>query len=150
MRWADWYINAEDIVLADAAGKPVDQTKAAGADTSKTADQKKEWRVCIQDPFENCEKIYPIQQKKVKQMINNIKEDSNVEKIVVFGSSVQDTCHMGSDVDFYIVLKQDQKITFKETLSFMYDIWTNYTVDSRMYEEITKKGVTVYERDIAG
>ena len=53
-------------------------------------------------------------------------------------------------VDFYIVLKQDQKITFKETLSFMYDIWTNYTVDSRMYEEITKKGVTVYERDIAG
>ena len=28
-----------------------------------------------------------------------------------------------SDVDFYIVLKQDQKITFKETLSFMYDIW---------------------------
>lgn len=116
----------------------------------KTADQKKELRVCIQDPFENCEKIYPIQQKKVKQMINNIKEDSNVEKIVVFGSSVQDTCHMGSDVDFYIVLKQDQKITFKETLSFMYDIWTNYTVDSRMYEEITKKGVTVYERDIAG
>ena len=116
----------------------------------KTADQKKERRVCIQDPFENCEKIYPIQQKKVKQMINNIKEDSNVEKIVVFGSSVQDTCHMGSDVDFYIVLKQDQKITFKETLSFMYDIWTNYTVDSRMYEEITKKGVTVYERDIAG
>ena len=116
----------------------------------KTADQKKEGRVCIQDPFENCEKIYPIQQKKVKQMINNIKEDSNVEKIVVFGSSVQDTCHMGSDVDFYIVLKQDQKITFKETLSFMYDIWTNYTVDSRMYEEITKKGVTVYERDIAG
>mgnify|MGYP003162830674 FL=1 len=116
----------------------------------KTADQKKEWRVFIQDPFENCEKIYPIQQKKVKQMINNIKEDSNVEKIVVFGSSVQDTCHMGSDVDFYIVLKQDQKITFKETLSFMYDIWTNYTVDSRMYEEITKKGVTVYERDIAG
>ena len=116
----------------------------------KTADQKKVWRVCIQDPFENCEKIYPIQQKKVKQMINNIKEDSNVEKIVVFGSSVQDTCHMGSDVDFYIVLKQDQKITFKETLSFMYDIWTNYTVDSRMYEEITKKGVTVYERDIAG
>lgn len=116
----------------------------------KTADQKKEWRVCIQDPFKNCEKIYPIQQKKVKQMINNIKEDSNVEKIVVFGSSVQDTCHMGSDVDFYIVLKQDQKITFKETLSFMYDIWTNYTVDSRMYEEITKKGVTVYERDIAG
>ena len=116
----------------------------------KTADQKKEWRVCIQDPLENCEKIYPIQQKKVKQMINNIKEDSNVEKIVVFGSSVQDTCHMGSDVDFYIVLKQDQKITFKETLSFMYDIWTNYTVDSRMYEEITKKGVTVYERDIAG
>ena len=116
----------------------------------KTADQKKEWRVCIQDPFKNCEKIYPIQQKKVKQMINNIKEDSNVEKIVVFGSSVQDTCHMGSDVDFYIVLKQDQKITFKETLSFMYDIWTNYTVDSRMYEEITKKGVTVYERNIAG
>ena len=60
----------------------------------KTADQKKEWRVCIQDPFENCEKVYPIQQKKVKQMINNIKEDSNVEKKDEFGSILQDTCHM--------------------------------------------------------
>lgn len=38
---ADWYINADDIVLADAAGKPADQTKAAGADASKTADQNK-------------------------------------------------------------------------------------------------------------
>ena len=37
----DWYIKAEDIVLADAAGKPADQTKAAGADASKTADQNK-------------------------------------------------------------------------------------------------------------
>lgn len=112
--------------------------------------QKKEWRVCIQDPFDNCEKIYPIQQKKVQQMISNLKDDTNVEKIIVFGSSVQDTCHTGSDVDFYIVLKQDRKIIFKETLSFIYDIWTNYTVDSRMYEEIKKKGVTVYERNIAG
>ena len=112
--------------------------------------QKKEWRVCIQDPFDNCEKIYPIQHKKVQQMISNLKDDTNVEKIIVFGSSVQDTCHTGSDVDFYIVLKQDRKIIFKETLSFIYDIWTNYTVDSRMYEEIKKKGVTVYERNIAG
>lgn len=112
--------------------------------------QKKEWRVCIQDPFDNCEKIYPIQQKKVQQMISNLKDDTNVEKIIVFGSSVQDTCHTGSDVDFYVVLKQDRKIIFKETLSFIYDIWTNYTVDSRMYEEIKKKGVTVYERNIAG
>ena len=112
--------------------------------------QKKEWRVCIQDPFDNCEKIYPIQQKKVQQMISNLKDDTNVEKIIVFGSSVQDTCHTGSDVDFYIVSKQDRKIIFKETLSFIYDIWTNYTVDSRMYEEIKKKGVTVYERNIAG
>ena len=116
----------------------------------KTVNQKRIWKVCISDPFDNCEKIYPIQQKKVQQMISNLKDDTNVEKIIVFGSSVQDTCHTGSDVDFYIVLKQDRKIIFKETLSFIYDIWTNYTVDSRMYEEIKKKGVTVYERNIAG
>ena len=116
----------------------------------KTVNQKRIWKVCIPDPFDNCEKIYPIQQKKVQQMISNLKDDTNVEKIIVFGSSVQDTCHTGSDVDFYIVLKQDRKIIFKETLSFIYDIWTNYTVDSRMYEEIKKKGVTVYERNIAG
>ena len=59
--------------------------------------QKRIWKVCIQDPFDNCEKIYPIQQKKVQQMISNLKDDTNVEKIIVFGSSVQDTCHMGSD-----------------------------------------------------
>ena len=53
----------------------------------KTADQKKEWRVCIQDPFENCEKIYPIQQKKVKQMINNIKKHCHL--CMIYGQTIR-------------------------------------------------------------
>lgn len=32
-------------------------------------------------------------------------------------------------------------------LDFLYDLWTNYTVDENMKKEIFKKGVVVYERE---
>lgn len=52
----------------------------------------------------------------------------------------------GSDVDFYVEVKEDKRI-ITDYLDFLYDLWTNYTVDENMKKEIFKKGVVVYERE---
>ena len=43
-------------------------------------------------------------------MINHLKNNDNVIKIIVFGFSVTSKCHAGSDVDFYVEVKEDKRI----------------------------------------
>lgn len=109
------------------------------------AETRKRWKICVQPSFQNCEYIYPIQQKKVKELVNYLKENENVIRIVVFGSSVTESCHAGSDVDIYLDLKKEE-YPIKKAFHFVFDLWTNYTVDDRLYQEIESKGVVVYEQ----
>lgn len=104
------------------------------------------YKICIDEPFLNCNKIYPIQQRKVKALIEDLRRDESVIRIVIFGSSVNDRCHIGSDIDiFYDSTNKETKL--KNTYDFEYDLWNNYTVDERLMKEINKKGVIVYERN---
>ncbi len=107
------------------------------------------WKICVSSPFLNCEKIHPIQQKRVGWVIDSLKDDRNIQDIVIFGSSVTDRCHVGCDVDIFVRLDED-KTVLMEAFPFAYDIWTNFTVDSRMLDEINKNGVIVYERNFTG
>ena len=102
------------------------------------------WMICIDNPFLNVEKIYPIQQKKVKELIEDISLNNKIKKIIIFGSSVTDKCHIGSDVDIYVESEQE-KIKTEKQHNFEYDLWTNKTADERLKKEINKKGVIVYE-----
>lgn len=102
-----------------------------------------DWKICIDNPFYNCEKVYPIQQKNVRFLIDALKKDENVNRIIIFGSSVTDRCHNGSDVDIYADLKADKR-PYIPACDFVYDLWTNYTVDENLLKEILSKGVIVY------
>ena len=42
------------------------------------------WKVFISDPFLNCDKIHPIQQKKVKALLDNL-DMTHVLKVEIFG-----------------------------------------------------------------
>ena len=106
--------------------------------------EKTRWRICIDEPFLNCERIYPIQQKKVKELLDDVTRDPSVKKVVVFGSSVTERCHQGSDVDLYIELDEARN-PVTEVHDFPFDVWTNQTVDDQLLKEITSKGVVVYE-----
>ncbi len=100
------------------------------------------WKICIDQPFMNCRFVYPIQQRKVRALIEELSKS-------VFGSSVSDRCHADSDVDLYVRLKQDQANLITCYFDFAYDLWTNFTIDDRMKEEIRKGGVAVYEQNTA-
>lgn len=111
--------------------------------------ERKKWKICIDHPFQNCSRIYPIQQQKVSRIVEHLRKNINVKRIIVFGSSVTERCHIDSDVDIYVELNYLEHLTFP-AFDFVYDLWTNDTVDERMLEEIMKKGVVVYERNVIG
>ena len=102
------------------------------------------YKVVVKEPFENCELIYPIQQRKVKELVDFLKENENVCSVIIFGSSVTDRCHIDSDVDIYVTLKRQEKI--HRYFNFVFDLWTNFTADEYLKKEIYKKGVVVYQR----
>ena len=106
------------------------------------------WKVCISEAFENCEQIYPIQQRKVKSVIDSVKGNPAVKKVVIFGSSVNSSCHMGSDLDIYIDLKEDINPLSLAGFNpdWEYDLFTNFMIDERLRREISAKGVKVYEQ----
>lgn len=124
----------------------VSNRMAKEADTSSDASHfirpRTSWRVCIANPFDNCERIYPLQQRKVRELIDDIIESENATAIWVFGSSVTESCHIGSDVDLFIETESTSPV--KLAHDFEYDAWTSATVDDRLKAEIMRKGVKVY------
>lgn len=107
-------------------------------------------RRIVSDHFMNVEKIHPLKQKQVFQLINVLKKKENVKKIIIFGSSVTNNCHSGSDLDFYVELSNEVDLK-KDIISVGYDLdyWNNYMVDERLLNEIKKNGVLVYEKEDA-
>lgn len=101
------------------------------------------WKVCIDRPFQNCERIYPIQQRKVRELLDDITADPAVSKVVVFGSSVTGQCHQGSDVDLF-VSSESNRNPLTSAHDFPIDLWMDSTVDERLASEISEKGVVVY------
>ena len=106
-------------------------------------DTSRPFRICVERPFPNCERIYPLQQKKVRMILDAVQNDQNVEQVVIFGSSTSYTCTIDSDLDVFIKLKENSNLDLSG-LTFEYDMWTNYSVDKRLMDEIDKTGVIVY------
>lgn len=104
------------------------------------------WNIVIKEPFMNCDRIYPLQRRKISELIAYLKDNKNVQKIIIFGSSVTSRCNINSDVDIYVELKEKENLLKDKYFNFLYDLWTNFDVDDRLYNEIQKKGVVVYEK----
>lgn len=94
--------------------------------------------------FLNAERIHPIMQKDIFSIIEDLKKDSNVVRIIIFGSSVTSFVKSESDIDVYIELKEN-KIVERTLIDHPADYWTNFTVTENMLDEIKAKGVIVYE-----
>ena len=45
---------------------------------------------------------FPIMQKRVERLLDALKKDSNVVRVVLFGSSLEFRCSSQSDIDLYI------------------------------------------------
>jgi len=99
----------------------------------------------IKGNYKNINHIHPLQQKRVEDIINALKEFAEVQNITIFGSSTTYKCNYDSDIDVYVELDKDINVK-KYNVDCPVDFWTNYTVDSNMLKEIKLKGVRVYDR----
>lgn len=106
----------------------------------------KSYKICIPDPFPNCEKVFPVQQRKVRELIDRYSVIPQVQRIILFGSSVTTHCNMWSDVDLYVDLSEDVRL-LKRGFDFDCDLWTTYTADENLKKEILRTGVIVYEKE---
>lgn len=104
------------------------------------------WKA-VTKPFMNIEKIHPQQQDAVGKMIDHCKNDENIRKIIIFGSSTREDCRPESDVDIFFDFKTepDDYPVLTNTLT-PFDNWSNFTVSRKLDYEIIRTGVTVYER----
>lgn len=106
---------------------------------------KNEFKRVIKGNFKNINHIHPLQQHRVEEIIKALEEITEVNKIVVFGSSTTYKCNYESDIDLYVELDKDINAK-KYDVDCPVDYWTNFTVSKEMLAEINKKGVVVYDR----
>jgi predicted nucleotidyltransferase len=114
------------------------------------------YKICINNPFLNCEKVHPLQQRGVSELLDAL-DKSYVNAVWLFGSSVTDRCHNDSDIDIYVELDLPEDVDKENPrlvmhyVPYVYDLWTNYLADENLKNEIFRTGVMVYEgkRNIA-
>ncbi len=105
------------------------------------------WLQCIPHGFKNVNHIFPTQQADVKKMIDICKDDKNIKKIIIFGSSVTSRCNPWSDIDIYFEFKKEpNKYPSTASSTAIFDKWDNFNVNNELMREISKNGVVVYER----
>ena len=106
------------------------------------------WRAFAK-PYQNITRIFPTQQADVGRMIDVCKDDANIQKIIIFGSSVTPLCNPWSDIDIYFEMKEPpQRYPSIGSHTAVFDKWDNFSVDENLKREIDEKGVVVYERDV--
>lgn len=100
-------------------------------------------------PYMNNRRIFPTQQRDVQNLVESVKNDPNVKRLIIFGSSVTPLCNPWSDIDAYYEMEED-KPRPDYVCENAVDVWTSFTVDEDLLKEIKRKGVVVYERDSKG
>lgn len=117
---------------------------------------KYQFPIIIQNDNYECSRIHPLMQKKINDIYTVVSKEEAIEKVIVFGSSINIRCNNKSDVDLAIQLKDkfftknnkniiSEKI--QEAVEYNADIiWLNMIdLDSQLNKNINKLGVTIYE-----
>lgn len=97
--------------------------------------------------FQNANRVHPLMQIRVEKLIDGLSRDENIRRLVLFGSALQFRCDSRSDLDIYIE-KQDseKKLEFLPDIDCEVDIVTNLSFDSKLYREIERTGLVLFER----
>ena len=109
---------------------------------------------------QNIDKIHPLKQKKVFNLVNNI-DCKEIKRIWVFGSSTNNSCNMYSDTDVLIELnpdvdtENDENIICQIHRNLIKSLGTNFDSvflndldkNKQFYKNILKTRRLVYERN---
>lgn len=112
--------------------------------------------VIIENNNYECTRIHPLKQKVTDEIYQYVKNNKYIQKVIIFGSSVNIRCHRKSDVDIAIMIHQEEyNISIQNSISEEIQEITNYNADiiwlnkvekdTKLYNNIYNKGVVIYE-----
>ena len=97
--------------------------------------------------FPNANRVHPLMQRRVEKLLRSVPKDKNVCRLVLFGSALEFRCGSSSDLDLYVEkYDKDKKLEYFPELDCEVDIVTNLPADSRLYREIDRTGLLLFER----
>lgn len=107
------------------------------------------WDFCVMQnvDFPHCNRVHPLMQRRTQILLEEWKKDPNILKIVLFGSALEFRCSSFSDLDVYVEKKDPELPVSEPDLGCELDILCNLDHSSRLYKEIEKKGLLLYERN---
>lgn len=101
----------------------------------------------VNKDFINVEYINTLGQSRVSKLIDELKEDKNVLKIVVYGAFLEQKWSTEDSLDIYLELKEDERPMFYSMQTYNMSFITNFSEDYQMeIGHINLHGVTVYEQ----
>ena len=129
------------------------------------ARKSKNWRFNrVVDPssFKNVNRIHPIKQKAVRDIVAVAKDDIQVKKIIIFGSSTRFDCDVTSDLDICIDWQDDcydedgvlkpftgnMRKAISSITKGRADVVNMGYLDGTVVEDAVKEGVIVYEHNV--
>lgn len=98
--------------------------------------------------FHNMEYIHPLKQLDIYYILEAWKKDDNIRRVVVFGSTVSDRCHSGSDIDLYVQLDDNThvpRLPYEQIISEV-DLLVQVKETDAIWNAIMRDGIVVYER----
>ncbi|MCC8101593.1 MAG: hypothetical protein LIP11_04815 [Clostridiales bacterium] len=96
--------------------------------------------------FANAEYIHPLKQDLLQSLQIDFQEDHNVKTVIVFGSAVEFRCNSYSDLDLCLERYDHEKpfrCNSEEEIDLLY--WDR--IGERLKNEISQKGIVVYDRE---
>ena len=112
----------------------------------------KHFPLVVQTDCRNMDRIYPLKQRQVSDIIQIAKSFPVIKKVIVFGSSITPKCHIGSDLDLCVEADTDDGMTIfelqkkiGEVCNWNCDIVMYANLGERLKKIIQSEGVVVYE-----
>ena len=129
------------------------------------ARKSKNWkfnRVVDNASFDHVNKIHPIKQRAVRDIVDAARKDAAVRKIIIFGSSTRYDCDVTSDLDICIdwvddcydsdgVLKPftgNMRKAISVITKGRADVVNLGYLDGTVVEDAVKEGIVVYEHNV--
>ena len=108
------------------------------------------WKFPVKEgvDFVYCTHVHPLMQNRVQKILTELKKDRNVQKIVLFGSSLEFRCDSFSDLDLYLEKKDPGLSLENEPESdCVVDLVMDLDHASSLYQEIDRTGLLLFDRE---
>ena len=111
--------------------------------------------VIVENKNYDTSRIHPLMQRTVNDVYSKVLNHKNIEKVILFGSSVNIRCNNKSDLDFAVLVKEGSfDNDNKNEISELIQMATHYNADivwlnsidkqSQLYKNI-QRGLVIYE-----